>query len=157
PARDFSSISKRINQSQPIAVKNGLMKRFGWFFLVNAVIVLSISLITGGAALSLVPFLLIFGCLFPFISLLFSRWIAKRVHHIEMIDPTHFRNEEEQSLYELVASLSSKSGLTKVPEVGIYDSDEVNAFATGATKNASMVAFSSGLIDHMDEKAIAAV
>lgn len=155
--KDFSAISTSVLQSQPIHVKKGLFQRFGWFFAVNAAIMLSLSIITAGAAVSLIPYLIIVSCFFPFVSLLFSRWIAKRVHHIELVDPNHFRNDEEQSLYELVESLSTKAGLPKVPEVGIYASHEANAFATGATKSSSLVAFSTGLMDKMDEKAVAAV
>jgi heat shock protein HtpX len=156
-AKDFSGISLNVLNSQPIPIKNGLLKRFGWFFAVNAAIVVSLSVITAGAAISLMPFLLLVSCLFPFISLLFSRWIAKRAHHIALIDPTRFQNEEEKSLYELIKTLSNKAGLPRVPEVGIYESPEVNAFATGATRKSSLVAFSTALIDNMDETAVAAV
>jgi heat shock protein HtpX len=156
-AKDFSAISQNVLSSQPIQIKNGLFNRFGWFFAVNAAIVLSLSVITAGAATALIPFLLLVSCLFPFVSLLFSRWIAKRAHHIVLIDPSRFQNEEEKSLYELVATLSHKARLPKVPEVGIYRSSEVNAFATGATKKSSLVAFSSALLDNMDETAVAAV
>lgn len=89
--------------------------------------------------------------------LLFSRSIAKRVHGIQLIDPNNLQNEEERSLYELVSSLCKKAGLVKIPEIGLYASQEMNAFATGATKKSSLIAFSTGLVDNMDETAIAAV
>jgi heat shock protein HtpX len=155
--KNFSIISQNLLQSAPLQMKSGLLKRFAWFFAVNAAIVISISVITAGAGLALIPFLLLVGCLFPFISLLFSRSIAKRVHGIQLIDPNNFQNEEEKNLYELVYSICQKAGLSKVPEIGLYTSNEMNAFATGATKKSSLVAFSTGLVDNMDETAIAAV
>jgi heat shock protein HtpX len=156
-AKDYSNISQFLIQSAPIQIKNNFLKRFGWFFMANAAIILSLGLITSGAALSLAPYLLLIGCLFPFISLLFSRWLAKRSHHIEIIDPNQLQNVEEQKLYDLVNKLCQKAGLTKIPEIGIYPSSEINAFATGATKNSSLVAFSSALIEDMDETTIAAI
>jgi heat shock protein HtpX len=56
-----------------------------------------------------------------------------------------------------VYSLSRQAGLKVMPEVGIYDSPEVNAFATGPTKNRSLVAVSRGLLERMDNQAISGI
>ncbi|MCB9807388.1 M48 family metalloprotease [Candidatus Peribacteria bacterium] len=62
----------------------------------------------------------------------------------------------EKIVYQTVEHIAQKNGIT-LPEVGIYDSSEVNAFATGATRNASLVAVSSGLIAQMNPEEIEGV
>lgn len=57
-------------------------------------------------------------------------------------------------LVNRVHELSKRAGLNKMPEVGIYESSEVNAFATGPSKNNSMVAVSTGLLQQMDSQAV---
>lgn len=54
----------------------------------------------------------------------------------------------EKLVYQTVEHIAQKNGIT-MPEVGIYESPEVNAFATGATRNSSLVAVSSGLLNQM--------
>ncbi|THF77545.1 zinc metalloprotease HtpX [Cohnella fermenti] len=153
---DFTSMTERIKGSS-LNIKSGKWRAFGWFLLTNAMILLSLAIISSGALIGLFPYVLLLGCAFPFIALWFSRWRAKRSHSIHVINVSDFRSEEERSLYELVESIGRKAGLAQTPQIGVYDSEEVNAFATGATRNRSLVAFSSGLIDTLDERAIAAV
>ncbi|MCP8617282.1 protease HtpX [Salirhabdus salicampi] len=155
--RNFTGITNHIEKSPPLHIRGGALKRWSWFLLANIGIIFSLSIISAGALVGLAPFILLFGCTFPFISLLFSKALAKRAHKMYIINPDQFQSEEEKSLYELVSSLCAKAGMKKMPEVGIYDSPDVNAFATGPSKNSSLVAFSSALLDEMDEKAIAAV
>ena len=90
------------------------------------------------------------------ISLLISKKIAKWSYKVQTIDP-ETTNPYTKNLYETVNRLSMKAGLEKTPEVGIYDSPEVNAFATGATKNSSLVAVSTGLLNHLDDNEVEAV
>ncbi|MCL6457407.1 MAG: M48 family metalloprotease, partial [Gorillibacterium sp.] len=156
-AKNFSAIAQNIMDSTIIRVKGSLLAWFGWFLAASAVTILLIRFIPTGMALSFLLFLLSIGWFFLFGGLLFSRWNSKRVYHVQLINPQHFRNEEERNLYQLIEALRLKSGLTKVPEVGIYHSLEINAFATGTTKNSSIVAFSTGLMDDLDESAIAAI
>ncbi|SHG96206.1 protease HtpX [Ornithinibacillus halophilus] len=157
PMRDFGGITSFIKGSEAIRVKGGTMKRWTWFILANVAIVASLSIISGGALIAIAPFFLLFGFTFPFIGLLFSKTFAKKAHHMHIINPEGFQNEEEKSLYEMVASLCSKAGMQHMPEVGIYESRDVNAFATGPSKKRSLVAFSTALLEQMDEEAIAAV
>ncbi|MBU9721600.1 MULTISPECIES: protease HtpX [Bacillaceae] len=155
--RDFTGITNFVKGSNPIHIGGGSLKRWTWFLVANVAIVLSLSIISAGALVAVAPFILLLGFTFPFIGLLFSKARAKKVHNMYIIDPNNYQNEEERSLYELVASLCEKAGMTKMPEVGIYASGDVNAFATGASKSNSLVAFSTALLDQMDEQAIAAV
>lgn len=90
-----------------------------------------------------------------FISLLLSKWSAKRAYNIDIINQNDLSDltSKERLVYDIVYDLSQKNSI-KMPEVWIYQSAEANAFATGATKNKSLVAVSSGLLDLMNEKEI---
>ncbi|WP_261130025.1 protease HtpX [Bacillus sp. Marseille-Q3570] len=92
-----------------------------------------------------------------FISLAISRWMAKKMMGVKVIDPDRPSSAYERDLVERVHRLSRAAGLTKMPEVGIYDSPEVNAFATGPSKRRSLVAVSSGLLQNMDDDAVEGV
>ena len=95
----------------------------------------------------------IFGFGGAFISLLLSKWMAKRSMGVEIIKTP--RNEAEEWLITTVAKLSAKAGL-KMPEVGIFDGPP-NAFATGWNRNDALVAVSTSLFDIMDAKEIEGV
>lgn len=95
--------------------------------------------------------LILFGIVFGFggalINLLISRWSAKRLYKIQLFDET-IGNEKLKVVYRTVQEIAFSNKIT-IPEVGVYESGEVNAFATGATKNKSLVAVSSGLVQVM--------
>jgi heat shock protein HtpX len=89
-----------------------------------------------------------------FVSLLASKWIAKFTTGAKVI--TVPRTAEEAWLLQTVQQLAERAGVG-APEVAIYESPELNAFATGATRNSSLVAVSSGLLNRMDRSEIEAV
>lgn len=97
---------------------------------------------------SLLAFCLIWGMGGAFISLALSRVMAKWMMGVQVIGPDA-RDPELQNLVERVHQLSRAAGLPKMPEVGIYQSPEVNAFATGPTKSRALVAVSTGLLHRM--------
>lgn len=97
-----------------------------------------------------------FGMGGAFINLLISKKIAKWGMGVHIIDP-NTQNPTERKLLMSVYSLAQRAKLPKMPEVGIYDSPEVNAFATGPSKSNSLVAVSTGLLHHMDEAAVEGV
>ncbi|MEK6555800.1 MAG: protease HtpX, partial [Bdellovibrionota bacterium] len=99
----------------------------------------------------LIPFCVIFGFGGAFISLLISKWMAKRMMGVQVIDP---RTSDPQGrwLIDRVHEYSRAAGLTKMPEVGVYNSQEVNAFATGPSKSDSLVAVSAGLLSRMSKE-----
>ncbi|MBS8121485.1 protease HtpX, partial [Candidatus Vampirococcus lugosii] len=103
-------------------------------------------------------FSLIVGFSGAFISLLISKWVAKWMYSPQIINPENLSQfgEKEIFVYQVVERLASRGNI-KTPEVGIYASNEPNAFATGPTKNNSLVAVSSGLIYNMDFDAIEGV
>jgi len=89
-----------------------------------------------------------------FISLAMSKWSAKWMTKARVISQP--ANEMERWLLETVAA-QSKRAYIGIPEVAIYDAPEINAFATGMNKNASLVAVSTGLLEKMTRDEIEAV
>ena len=110
-----------------------------------------------GVDLNLNSFLFIssvIGFTGSFISLLISKWVAKKSMGVILV--TEPKNETERWLVKKLNEISVKANI-KPPEFGIFDSQQLNAFATGASKNNSLVALSSGLISHMSKDEIEAV
>ena len=89
-----------------------------------------------------------------FISLLASKWIAKWTTGARVIDVPH--SADEAWLLQTVRELAQRAGVA-MPEVAIYESPELNAFATGASRNSSLVAVSSGLLERMNRSEVEAV
>jgi heat shock protein HtpX len=83
-----------------------------------------------------------------FISLALSRLMAKWFMGVQVIDP-RTADPDLHELVQTVHSLAQRAGLPAMPEVGIYDSPEVNAFATGPSRSRSLVAVSRGLLQAM--------
>ncbi len=136
-----------------------ISKRVLLYILVNLLVMATVSLSFAliSAFVPLPPFLLgglvLYCTLFGFggalISLMLSRVMAKWSMGVRVIDSkTAFGRDLE--LVETVHRLSQKANLSVMPEVGIYESTEVNAFATGPSKSRSLVAVSSGLLAKMD-------
>ncbi len=96
---------------------------------------------------ALISFCAIWGMGGAFISLLMSRFMAKMLMGVKVIDPN--KAGQYQDLYNLVESLARRASLP-TPEVGVYESKDPNAFATGPTKSSSLVAVSTGLLNRMN-------
>ena len=103
---------------------------------------------------ALVIFSGIFGFGGAFISLAISKWMAKRMTGAKVIESGS--NSTEKWLLETVKAQSKIVGI-KMPEVAIFPSPQMNAFATGASKNNALVAVSQGLLDSMSKGEIEAV
>jgi heat shock protein HtpX len=89
-----------------------------------------------------------------FISLALSKWLAKRSTGVQLIDKP--RNNSEQWLLDTVKRQAQQAGIG-MPEVGIFDSPQPNAFATGMNRNNALVAVSSGLLQQMNADEVEAV
>ena len=96
----------------------------------------------------------IIGFAGSFISLLISKWAAKRSMGVILLETP--KNETEKWLLNTLSDISYKAKI-KTPEFGIFESQQLNAFATGSSKNNSLVAISSGLINHMNRDEIEGV
>jgi len=110
-----------------------------------------------GVDLSLYQLLLfaaVFGMGGSFVSLAMSKWIAKRATGARVIETP--RSPGEQWLVETVRQQAKAAGIG-MPEVAIFPSPEPNAFATGARRDAALVAVSTGLLERMDKPEIEAV
>ena len=103
---------------------------------------------------ALVIFSGVFGFGGAFISLAISKWMAKRMTGATVISSP--KNNLEKWLIETVKKQSEIVGI-KMPEVAIFHSSQMNAFATGASKNNALVAVSQGLLDNMTQGEIEAV
>ncbi len=144
------------------------MKRIFLFLVTNMAIVLVLSvtlrllgvesiLDQQGVDLNLNA-LLIFAAVMGFggslISLAISKWTAKRMTGAQVIEQP--RNERERWLVDTVARQAKAAGIG-MPEVAIYDSPDVNAFATGMSRNNALVAVSTGLLQNMSRDEAEAV
>jgi heat shock protein HtpX len=142
------------------------MKRVFYFLLTNIAIMLALSvtmrLLGVGPYLtanglnytSLLIFSGVMGFGGAFISLAISKWTAKRMSGAVVIEQAN--TETERWLLSTVREQADKVGI-QMPEVAIFDSPEVNAFATGMTKNSSLVAVSTGLLRGMTQDEVEAV
>ncbi len=132
-------------------------KRILLFVLTNLAIVIMLTIILnvlgigrgirpdGGVDIfGLAVFSLLWGMVGALISLAISRFIAKRSMGVQVVNG-RTGQEEADWVYRTVERLTRQANLP-MPEVGIYDSPEVNAFATGPTKKRSLVAVSTGLL-----------
>ncbi|BCR03555.1 protease HtpX [Desulfuromonas versatilis] len=156
--KNFSEYTKQVSDKGSLGIVGNTAKTLKWFALANEAVIISLAVITqGDVSLGGYAFFLAVGCLVPFISLYFSKPLAKKAHKLVIIQEGAFKSPSEESLYNLVAQLSKRAGLDQMPEVGIYAADDLNAFATGRSRDDSLVAFSSSLLAQMDEKGIAAV
>ena len=136
-----------------------MAKRIVLFLAVNILVVLTISILLNVLGIrpyltaqgidygNLLAFCLVWGMGGAFVSLALSRVMAKRMMGVEVI-PSDVRDPEAQALLQTVSRLSQSAGIP-MPEVGVYDAPELNAFATGPTRSRSLVAVSTGLLHRM--------
>jgi Peptidase family M48 len=139
-----------------------MAKRIFLFLLTNIAVVATISIVLsvlgvrpGDGLGPLAIFCLIWGMGGAFISLLISRWMAKRAMGVQLVDG-NTGNADADWLFRTVAKLAQQANLP-MPEVGIYNSPEVNAFATGPSKKRSLVAVSTGILRAMKRNELEAV
>lgn len=142
------------------------MKRVFYFLLTNIAIMLVLSVTmrllgvgpyltaNGMNYTSLLIFSGVMGFGGAFISLAISKWSAKRMSGAVIIEQAN--TQTERWLIATVQQQAKKVGI-KMPEVAIFDSPEMNAFATGMTKNSSLVAVSTGLLRGMTQDEVEAV
>ncbi|WP_028115152.1 protease HtpX [Ferrimonas senticii] len=140
------------------------MKRIALFLITNIAVMLVLgvvlTLLTSvlGIGHGSVGYLVVLAGVFGFggslVSLQMSKWMAKKSMDLQVID--HPQDEQERWLVETVASQAQRAGI-KMPEVAIYHGPEMNAFATGPSRNNSLVAVSTGLLYGMNKDEIEAV
>ena len=132
-------------------------RRVTLLLLVNWLVMVTIGIIIGlffhGVAArfgygSIFLWCFVIGMGGAFVSLAISRWMAVWRMGVQVIDP-NTAGPGEQRLLEIVHKLARAAGLAAMPEVGIFDSPEVNAFATGPSRSNALVAVSSGLLNTM--------
>ncbi|WP_233841987.1 protease HtpX [Dyella sp. 2HG41-7] len=143
------------------------MRRIALFLLTNIAVLLLLSIVCRifgidqwaamhgyGGMTGLLLYAAVFGMGGAFISLAMSKWMAKMSTGARVIEQP--QSETERWLLDTVRHHAQTAGIG-MPEVAIYDAPEMNAFATGMTKNSSLVAVSTGLLLQMDREQVAAV
>ena len=142
-------------------------KRILLFLVTNFLIVLTMSAVlmvcgvrpyltsAGLDVWQLSIFCLVWGMSGSLISLAISRWLAKLVYKVEIVDLMH----KDPKIRDLVSSVKEYARKSKLPEpeVGIYESKDLNAFATGPSKSRSLVCVSTGLLEKMNRDQLNAV
>ncbi|MBI3878474.1 MAG: protease HtpX [Verrucomicrobia bacterium] len=142
-------------------------KRVFLFLAVNLLVLLTISIVLsllgvhrhiGGDRnfFTLLIFCGLYGFAGAFISLALSRLMAKWMMGVEVIPPDT-DDPAARALVSLVHELAQNARLPAMPQVGVYESPEVNAFATGPTRSRSLVAVSSGLLQNMERNQLRGV
>jgi heat shock protein HtpX len=140
-------------------------KRIFFFLLTNILILVTVSIVTKMLGLeryltpaginynSLMGYCVIWGFAGSFISLFLSKFMAKMMMRVKVV-----KSDDSQYAHvvEMVHRYAKVAGI-KNPEVGVYESPEPNAFATGASKNSSLVAVSTGLLHHMNKEEVEGV
>lgn len=142
------------------------MLRIGLFLLTNLAIMVVAGIVLNVLGVghfisngqmnlqSLFIFCAVFGFTGSIISLLLSKFMAKRTMGVELIETP--RNADEQWLVSTVVELAQKAGI-KTPEIGIFPAQESNAFATGWNRNDALVAVSLGLLQRFERDEVRAV
>ena len=135
-----------------------MAKRVGLFILVNLLVMVTISILIGlagmwfhlprGGLQTLAVYSLIYGFAGALISLALSRVMAKWMMGVQVI-PTDTSDPDLRELVQMVHGLAQQARLPEMPQVGIYESPDINAFATGPTKSRALVAVSTGLMSSM--------
>ena len=150
-----------------MTAKETAVRRIALFLATNIAVLLLLSIVCRlfgidqwaaargyGGMTGMLVYAAVFGMGGAFISLAMSKTIAKYSTGAKVIDQP--RTEAERWLLDTVRHHAQAAGIG-MPEVAIYDAPEMNAFATGMTKNSSLVAVSSGLLQQMDREQVAAV
>ena len=142
------------------------MKRILLFLATNLAVVAVLSIVArvtgldhwlavnGGSYTGLLVMAALFGFGGSLISLAMSKWMAKRAMGVKVIERP--ANADEEWLVSTVRALAGQAGIG-VPEVGVFDSPQPNAFATGARRDAALVAVSTGLLRGMNRSEVEAV
>jgi heat shock protein HtpX len=140
-------------------------KRIFLFLAVNILVIAAVSILTSilgigrymtAAGLNygaLFAFCLVWGMAGSFISLMLSKFMAKWMMGVQIIT----LEGPHKNLINTVHKLALRAGIQEMPEVGIFESPEVNAFATGPTKNNALVAVSSALLSQMNDEEVEGV
>ncbi len=141
-----------------------MFKRIALFLATNLAVLVLLGIVLSvlqnvfGVSLGNNGTLLVFAAVFgfggAFFSLAISKWMAKRATGMMLI--TQPRNQDEAWLVGVVQRQAAEAGI-KMPEVGVFDAPEINAFATGPSRNNSLVAVSTGLLRAMNRDEAEAV
>ena len=138
------------------------LKRIGLFLMTNILIMATVGVVWSvlgtyfnitGYTSYIIVFSGVAGFGGAFLSLMISKWMAKTMYGVKII-PVNSPDPQLRNLVERVHSMAKAARLSKMPEVGVYESPDMNAFATGPSKSNSLVAVSTGLLRQMNEREV---
>lgn len=138
------------------------LKRIGLFLMTNILIMATVGVVWSvlgtyfnitGYTSYIIVFSGVAGFGGAFLSLMISKWMAKTMYGVKVI-PVNSPDPQLRNLVERVHSMAKAARLSKMPEVGVYESPDMNAFATGPSKSNSLVAVSTGLLRQMNEREV---
>lgn len=132
----------------------GLLVATNFAVLMVAGVIMSMLGLDQGSTLSMLFFCALFGFGGSFVSLMMSKSMAKRGSGTQIIETP--QNELEQWMFDRIRQHAENSNIG-MPEVGIFNSPQPNAFATGWNKNSSLVAVSTGLLNNFKREEVDAV
>ncbi len=145
-----------------------MFKRIVLFLLTNIAVIILVTIVISilevvfwiritpnGSYIWLFIFAAIFWFIWSFISLFMSKWMAKKAYWVKVFskEEIHSLSWKEKIVYDIVEDLAYRNHIT-IPEVWVYVSSDPNAFATWATKNSSLVAVSTWLLDQLEKDEI---
>ncbi len=146
-----------------------IAKRLFYFLVVNFLVITTVSIIVNLLGInpylqayaginwqSLALFCLIWGFSGSLISLFMSKFLVKRAMGVQLLDP-QTTNSQAREILDLVYNQCRKAGMDRMPEVGVYEAEEMNAFATGWSARNSLIAFSSGILRKMNRQELEGV
>ena len=142
-----------------------IAKRILLFFIINFLVVVTLSGILRFfpyfssyhlQVKDLMFFCLVWGMGGSMILLFFSRGIAKMLMGVKLLSPLS-PDPNTRSLFKMLEELSAAAQLPRLPQLGIYPSREVNAFATGPSKSKALIALSAGLTERLSSNEIKAI
>jgi heat shock protein HtpX len=143
-----------------------MFKRIGLFIATNLAVMVLLGIVLSvlqgvfgiklGNNGQLLVMAAVFGFGGAFFSLAISKWSAKRLTGMQLLDPANPGGDAQRWIVGVVQRQAQAAGI-KMPEVGIYEAPEINAFATGPSRNNSLVAVSTGLLRALDRDEAEAV
>lgn len=151
------SAAREISAREAVPIPSGMQRQVVWFLLVNAAVAASLVVLLHGRLMKLILPALLLTTVGPLILGRLARDWAVASHEVKVINPENPDGQAEADLYELVRAISQRASLEKVPDVGWYENEEVNAFSVGKSRDDALIVFSSALLNKMDPQGLAAV
>lgn len=143
-----------------VKYRKGVFIAFGVIALMSIFMALTLTALSGGMFLMIVPFFMFFQVTAAIIGSMTMRWRYLKQNHVREIgytaDNSFLGTEYEERIYRVVGEMSAKLGI-KCPKVAVEYTNEINAYAIGFSKNKGLVVFTTGLLNSISEDSVCAI